>query len=179
VLGGISGHYALSSGVIDRSVGLKPSDLVVDVGGGTGGVSAPLRAKVGGILVVEPSETLVRRGRRRHQRLAFAVGDGRALPLRDASVDAVLLVEVLHHVSDAAAVLAEAARVLRPGGSLLVEETEFGPGLVGRLRYWAERALSGGVWPRSRTEISARLAALGLRPRLLDHEGFVIVATAS
>lgn len=178
VLGGVWGHYAISSGVIERSIALRPTDLVLDVGGGTGGVSAPLRDRVAGVLVVEPGEALVRRGRDRYPRIGFAVGDGRALPLPDASVDAVLLVEVLHHVRNASAVLAEAARVLRPGGSLLVEETEFG-GPLGRVRYWIERALSGGVWARNRSEITASLAALGLRPRMLEHEGFVIVATAA
>lgn len=179
VLGGICGHYALSSGVVGRSVILGPADLVLDIGGGTGGVSARLRPRVRRVLVVEASEPLVRLGRGRHPDVRFAVGDGRALPLPDAAADTVLLIEVLHHVRDAGAVLAEAARVLRPGGSLLIEETEFGQGLRGRVAYVVERILSEGVWPRTRDELCGGLTALGLRPRLLEHEGFVIVATAA
>lgn len=175
VLDRVWGHYALSSGVIGRSLRLEPNDVVLDVGGGTGGVSARLRDRVRAILVIEPSEALTRRGRKRHGRVRFAVGDGRTLPIRDGSVDHVLLIEVLHHVDDADAVLAEAVRVLRPGGSILVEESEFG-GAFGRVRCWVERALLGGVWPRSRPELLDRLGGLGLRAEVLEREGFVIVA---
>jgi len=46
--------------------------------------------------------------------------DGAALPFADASFDTVLLLEVLEHVADARAVLAEIARVLKTGGVLLL-----------------------------------------------------------
>ncbi len=50
--------------------------------------------------------------------------DGRALPFRDASVRALLLTHVFHHIPDAAEFLKEAARVLVPGGVVsMVEET--------------------------------------------------------
>ena len=48
------------------------------------------------------------------------VGDGRALPFPDACFDKVIAAEVLEHVPDDAAVLAELARVLRPGGTMAV-----------------------------------------------------------
>ena len=175
VLERVCGHYALSSGVIGRSLPLRPDDVVLDVGGGTGGVSARLRSTVRTVAVIEPSEPLTRRGRGVHRGVGFVVGDGRSLPVRTGSVDHVLLVEVLHHVDDAPAVLAEAARVLRPGGSILIEESEFG-GAFGRLRRWAESVLLGGVWPRSRPELLEALGRLGFRGRVLEQEGFVVVA---
>lgn len=46
--------------------------------------------------------------------------DGGALPIVDASIDTVLLLEVLEHVRDAQAVLSNIARVLKPGGLLLL-----------------------------------------------------------
>lgn len=175
VMDRVWGHYAASSGVIARSLRLGPDDVVLDVGGGTGGVSALVRDQVRAVTVIEPSEALTRRGRTRHPAVSFAVGDGRGLPVRDHSVDHVLLVEVLHHVDDADAVLRETVRVLRPGGSVLIEESEFG-GPVGRLRFWIERAFLHGVWPRSRAELLGRLATLGLSGEVLEQEGFVIVA---
>jgi demethylmenaquinone methyltransferase/2-methoxy-6-polyprenyl-1,4-benzoquinol methylase len=175
VLDRLCGHYALSSGVIARSLELRATDVVLDIGGGTGGVSARLRDLVRTVLVIEPSEPLTRRGHDRRPDIRFAVGDGRRLPVRDASADRVLLIEVLHHVEDADAVLDEALRVLRPGGTVLVEESEFN-GPLGRLRLWLERAFLEGVWPRSRSELLGRLDARGLRGEVMEQEGFVIVA---
>src|SRR4029453_6328344 len=51
---------------------------------------------------------------------SFVCGDVTAVPLRTESVDAVTLFDVLEHVQDDAAVLREALRVVRPGGTLLV-----------------------------------------------------------
>jgi SAM-dependent methyltransferase len=56
--------------------------------------------------------------RAREKGLATLEGDAQALPLADASADAVMLVSMLHHVADQGAALAEARRVLRPGGRL-------------------------------------------------------------
>jgi SAM-dependent methyltransferase len=50
-------------------------------------------------------------------------GDATHLPLRAASVGVVWSIHVLHHLPDPPAVLAEVARVLRPGGHLIVAET--------------------------------------------------------
>lgn len=47
--------------------------------------------------------------------------DARRLPLADASADVVVAGEVLEHVADVAAVLEEAVRVLRPGGTLVID----------------------------------------------------------
>lgn len=68
--------------------------------------------------------------------------DGVTLPFADASFDVVTLAYVLHHSRDAGRVLAEARRVLRPGGVLLVAEDR----VDGRLR----RAITTGfhVWLR-------------------------------
>lgn len=172
----VSGHYTLSSGVVARTLRLSPADRILDVGGGTGGVSARLRDLVRSVAVIEPSAPLTLRGQRRHPGVAFTVGDGRSLPVRDASVDHVLLIEVLHHLADADGVLHEAARVLRPEGSILIEESEW-RGLSGRVRAFAEHVLLGGLWPRTRTELLERLEGVGFRGEVREDEGFVIRAT--
>lgn len=50
------------------------------------------------------------------------VCDARSLPVRDASLDALLLVDVLHHIPDVRRFFAEAVRALRPGGRVVMIE---------------------------------------------------------
>jgi ubiquinone/menaquinone biosynthesis C-methylase UbiE len=73
-----------------------------------------------------------------------ALGDARTLPFGDGSFDAALMVTVLGEIPDQGAALLELARVLRPGGRLVVGETAIGgdPHFVGlgALRRRAERA---------------------------------------
>ncbi|NEM04538.1 class I SAM-dependent methyltransferase [Geodermatophilus normandii] len=56
------------------------------------------------------------------ERVTFRVGDATALPVDDASVDLVVDFHALHHIADWRAAVAEAARVLRPGGRLALTE---------------------------------------------------------
>lgn len=59
------------------------------------------------------------------RRLRLLQGDGAALPLRTAAFDAAVLGEVVEHLEDPAPVLAEVARVVRPGGRVVIT-TPFG-----------------------------------------------------
>jgi 2-polyprenyl-6-hydroxyphenyl methylase / 3-demethylubiquinone-9 3-methyltransferase len=59
--------------------------------------------------------------------IKYDVGTGEALPYPDASFDAVVCVDVLEHVADLKLVLAETARVLRPGGKFLFDTINRNP----------------------------------------------------
>jgi SAM-dependent methyltransferase len=48
-------------------------------------------------------------------------GDGQSLPIKDASVEAVVMLDVLEHIPKPAKALAEAKRVLKPGGTLVIQ----------------------------------------------------------
>ncbi len=60
-------------------------------------------------------------------RITYDVGVGEALPYGDAGFDAVVCVDVLEHVADLNKVLAEVARVLRPGGLFLFDTINRNP----------------------------------------------------
>jgi SAM-dependent methyltransferase len=53
--------------------------------------------------------------------------DALALPFEDRSVDAVVMLDIVEHIADPAAILAEARRVLRPGGCLVISVPHKGP----------------------------------------------------
>ena len=111
--------YAL--GVLARH-GIGPGSRVLDVACGAGLIALPLAEQgyhVDGVDLsagsLEVARARVPAGADAH----FRVGDATALDADDASYDAVLLFDMLEHVEDQRGVLAEAARVVRPGGVVL------------------------------------------------------------
>jgi SAM-dependent methyltransferase len=107
-------------------------------------------------------------------RLEFRAGDATALDFADASFDWVWCGDVLHHIQDTGRALAEFARVVRPGGRIVIKESQLlhgvflpgHPALERRLRQaemeWSRH--EGGEFSfeerRQRTPASARAAGL-------------------
>jgi ArsR family transcriptional regulator len=102
---------------------LPPGWTVADLGCGTGALTAALARHVRRVVAVDQSAAMLRAAERRTAALDNVELHRSALeglPLEDASCDAALAVLTLSWVADEAPVLAEAARVLRPGGRLVV-----------------------------------------------------------
>ncbi|MEU7001150.1 class I SAM-dependent methyltransferase [Nonomuraea sp. NPDC046570] len=123
--GGLPRAQAAASAVL----GLLPTGArtLLDVACGTGLVTRELATNTGPgsagcggggvqVLGVDASVGMARVAARR---VGVVVGDGRRLPVRDAAVDAVTTIWLLHLLPDARPLIAEAARVLRPGGVYL------------------------------------------------------------
>lgn len=90
---------------------------VLDIGGGSG---QGVRALDADGIVVDAAPGMCRRAQRRG--VPAVRGDGARLPIADESVDAVLVLDALHHMADQEGVIEESARVLAPGGVLVVLE---------------------------------------------------------
>ena len=97
--------------------------VVGDLGCGTGGIAETLAPFVGRVIAVDSSAAMLKAARRRLSQLdnvELRRGEMEALPIDDRSLDAALITLVLHHLAEPRRALEEAARVLRPGGKLLV-----------------------------------------------------------
>ena len=100
-----------------------PDWTVGDLGCGTGQVSAALAPFVARVIGVDESAAMLQAARRRldgFDNVELRRGELEALPVENASLDAVMLMLVLHHVPEPVKALGEVARVLRPGGRALV-----------------------------------------------------------
>lgn len=92
---------------------------VLDLGCGTGHISVMMEPH-NRVVSFDPALEGVKITRaRRRTAGGFVVGGGEALPFRNDSFDAVLLIDVLEHIPDDRTVAREACRVLRPGGWVL------------------------------------------------------------
>jgi SAM-dependent methyltransferase len=92
----------------------------LDAACGTGAVARQLVARGHDVIGVDISDAMLARARRAVPQAHFLVGDLAALPLPDHNVDHVVCSLALTHVGDLRPFFAEAARVMRPGGHLLV-----------------------------------------------------------
>ena len=112
---------------VDKAL-IKPGDLVLDVGCGTGEVTllAKRRTREGKVYGIDPSPEMIAVARRKAANknldIDFRVGVIEALPFPDASLDVVTSSLMMHHLPQELKVrgLAEIYRVLKPGGRLLI-----------------------------------------------------------
>lgn len=94
-----------------------------DLGCGAGDLLKALLAKARAVVGVDNSPSMLELARRRlpdAERVSLRLGDLMHLPLREAEVQAAVLCLSLHHAPDPAQALAEAGRILAPGGALLI-----------------------------------------------------------
>jgi SAM-dependent methyltransferase len=112
--------------LLDR-LDLDRAEVIVEIGCGTGGLLAELRAAAPRAMVVGVDASFGMLATHRDRR-GLVQGDTQRLPLRDGCAAALVTAFVLHHVIDPPAAYAEMARALRPGGTLAVAAWADGEG---------------------------------------------------
>ena len=121
-------HRLWKSAMVDW-VAPQPWQHLVDLAGGTGDISLRfLKSGGGSAAVTDINESMLAAGRRRRDlgrladQLSWCVGNAESLPFATASADLVTIAFGLRNVTDREAALAEAHRILRPGGRFLCLE---------------------------------------------------------
>jgi SAM-dependent methyltransferase len=154
--------------------------VVADVGAGTGALLSAIRsaAPAAHVVALDASAEMLRIAHTRRGAPAI-LADAAALPLADGTAHAVILAYVLFHLADPSLALAEAARVLRPGGR------------VGTITWaWERESRAGTLWDQILTDagvppapprradagldrpdaVDALLRSAGLRPERIWHQ---------
>jgi ubiquinone/menaquinone biosynthesis C-methylase UbiE/DNA-binding transcriptional ArsR family regulator len=112
-------HFKTLAGLLDDRW------AVADLGCGTGALTASMAPFVARVTGIDRSGEMLQAARRRLRafpNVDLRRSDLESLPIADGDLDAATLLLVLHHVSDPAAVLSEAARALKPGGRLVITD---------------------------------------------------------
>ena len=109
---------------IDRALGKRPLGRLVDIGTGTGRMIELFAPRASQAVGIDRSSEMLRVARVKLEAAgiypSLRQGDMYALPLADGTADSIVIHQVLHYAHAPAAAIAEASRVLSPGGSLLV-----------------------------------------------------------
>jgi arsenite methyltransferase len=151
-----------------RKAYLRSEMVVADVGAGTGYMAAGLAPLVREVHAFDASPAMLARARenlKAHHNIVFHEADGLSLPFPDGSLDAVFANMYLHHCPDPLAAIREMARLLRPGGRLVITDMDAHP------YAWMKDEMTD-VWQGfERPQVRQWLEAAGLVNVIVDCSG--------
>jgi arsenite methyltransferase len=113
-----------------RKAYLRPEMSVADVGAGTGFVSAGLAPLVRQVTALDGSAEMLavaQENLKAFDNIVYRLAEGGQLPLADASQDAVFANMYLHHIPEPLQAIREMARLLKPGGRLVITDMDSHP----------------------------------------------------
>jgi len=164
-----------------EQLNLASTATVLDLGCGTGVVARAIAARPsfqGHVVGSDFSSALLDAAARFAQaegvgsRLSFRVGDAQKLEEDDAAYDVVIAHTVVSHVPDPAAVIAEAARVVRPGGSVAIFDGDYASFTYAT----GDRALDSELVQAILSTVVANAYVMRVLPALLWRFGLSITA---
>lgn len=143
---------------------------VLDVGGGAGQLATLLADELdASVTVLDPTPQMLDHVPTGARVLAVS-GSAELMPFFDNSFDAIVVTDAFHHFSDQKAAVAEFARVVRPGGRVLVLDLD-PSGLAMRLIAFGERFLGEPAAFMTPTEMCAFMRENGIVGECAQEEG--------
>ena len=149
---------------LKKLLNLKPNHNLLDLGGGTGRVSHHFTGLGATVIVCDINPSMLKQARCKKGLIPIQA-DAARLPLPPDSVDAVLVVDALHHFFQPRQIMREMWRVLKPGGRLLIEEQDIDHCFI-RLVQTVERIVGLHSQFLTRDEITALLPSTRHRLRI-------------
>ncbi|HUV70936.1 MAG TPA: metalloregulator ArsR/SmtB family transcription factor [Terracidiphilus sp.] len=147
-------------GVAEALLRLMPPMTIADLGTGEGAFALLLAQRAKKVIAVDSSAKMIEVGRDQAQRhgvenVEFRLGDMEEIPIGEAEVDLVFFSQSLHHALHPGRALEEAARILRPGGRIVVLD-------LAKHRFEEARELYADEWLGfSEAELEAMLEKAG------------------
>lgn len=155
----------LRRGLLERlRVVIEPDGTrLLDLGGGTGATTVRFGSGARELIVLEPDERKIARGRAAETPATFVTGVAETIPFGDARFDRVVSLMSFHHFSRPDEALREVARVLAPGGRLVVYDFDRST-LAGRwVSIFETRVHGHGLAFLTAADLERKVVASGLR----------------
>lgn len=165
--------FAVELVAIERAAGSLDGLRVLDAGCGTGRFTAALEHRAARLAGVDLDPAMLTAAARR-VRAPLLAADVGALPFRDAAFDVTIAVTVCEFTASPAALVAELARVTRPGGRVVI-------GALNRRSAWGlarHRQLRRPPWQAARFVTRRQLRALGARHGQVQLHGTLVMPGA-
>jgi len=112
-------------GMAEALLRLMPPMVIADLGAGDGSFSLLLAQNAEKVIAIDSSAKMIefardQANRNKVKNVDYRLGDMEELPIEDASVDIVFFSQSLHHALHPDRAVAEAARILKPGGRIAI-----------------------------------------------------------
>src|SRR5215212_4560368 len=160
----------LGGGVIEL-LAPRPGERIIDLGCGTGALTAQIAAAGAEIIGIDASEAMITRARELYPQLRFEVANGEDFAV-EVPVDAVFSNAALHWMSPPEAVVASVARALEPGGRFVAEMG--GSGNIATIVAAVHQALAEEGIPRERVRNPWYFPSIGEYGSVLERAGFEV-----
>ena len=150
---------------------LKAGELVLDIGCGVGFLTHEMALQVGEsgkVIGLDKNTEMISHAQKRCESLQqteFYKGDASKLPVHDQTLDAVSCTQVLLYVKDVSKVLTEMRRILKPGGRLVIVETDW----RGVVFNSADDALTKNIFSAWDNSVPSPNLPVHLKPLLQKH----------